>query len=244
MKNTYIVTGAGKGVGRSFAKSVAEAGGNLALISRTSTDLESLKAELLEINTNVKISIHPTDLSDHYQTKLAFNLIESIHGKSIKAIICFAGAWIKSKPIEELETSDFLEGIQSNFFTIFNTIKEALRICSPELKGISIVTLGGTSGVWMNPEAPVMSISKGMVSHYSRILAKQLLPKEVHVAHIIIDGLIRNERGLTLKPDLREEEYIKVESIIREIHHVIEQTRDAWTFELDIRPHTRNTRLI
>lgn len=96
----------------------------------------------------------------------------------------------------------------------------------------------------MNPEAPVMSIAKGAVSNFSRIMAKQLLSKEVHVAHIVIDGLIFNKRGQDLASDLNEDNFIKPESVAREIHHVINQSQDAWTFEWDIRPYTRNTRSI
>ena len=244
IKNTYIITGAGKGCGSFFAKTVAELGGNMALISRTASDLDKLKDELLLINPKIKISTHAVDLSDPVKTKNIFDTISVIHGKSIKSVICFAGLWIKSKSIELLEPSDFMEGLQSNFFCTFNTIKESIRICDQELQGLSIITIGGTSGIWMNPDAPVMSIAKGAVSNYSRVIAKQLLPKEVHVAHIVIDGPILNERGKILNPDLLEKDFIKLESVAREIHHVINQTQDAWTFEWDIRPYTRKTNLI
>ncbi|HHT9967795.1 TPA: SDR family NAD(P)-dependent oxidoreductase [Legionella pneumophila] len=244
MTSTYIITGAGIGSGRFFAKTVAELGHDIALISRTGSDLESLKIELQRINANIKISTHTIDLSDPFQTKKSFDVIHSIHGQTIKAVVCFAGSWIKSKPIELLETSDFLEGLQSNFFCTFNAIKETVRISSEALDGLTIITIGGTSSIWMNPEAPVMSVAKGAVSHYSRILAKQLLSKSVHVAHLIIDGPILNERGLSLNPDYQENEFIKPESIAREIHHVINQPHDAWTFEWDIRPFTRHTKLI
>ncbi|CZH49236.1 SDR family NAD(P)-dependent oxidoreductase [Legionella pneumophila serogroup 1] len=240
MTSTYIITGAGKGSGRFFAKTVAELGHDIALISRTASDLESLKIELQRINANIKISTHAIDLSDPLQTKKAFDVIHSVHDQTIKAVICFAGSWIKSKPIELLETSDFLEGLQSNFFCTFNTIKETIRISREALDGLVIITIGGTSSVWMNPEAPVMSVAKGAVSHYSRVLAKQLLSKGIHVAHLIID----NERGLALNPDFQENEFIKPVSIAREIHHVINQSHDAWTFEWDIRPFTRHTKLI
>lgn len=56
MTSTYIITGAGKGSGRFFAKTVAELGHDIALISRTASDLESLKIELQRINANIKIS--------------------------------------------------------------------------------------------------------------------------------------------------------------------------------------------
>lgn len=98
--------------------------------------------------------------------------------------------------------------------------------------------------MWMNPEAPVMSIAKGAVRNYSQVVAKQLLPKGAHVAHIVIDGPILNERGKDLNPNLHEEDFVKLASIASEIHHVINQSQDAWTFEWDIRPYTRNTKLI
>jgi hypothetical protein len=62
--------------------------------------------------------------------------------------------------------------------------------------------------------------------------------------HLVIDGPILNERGKILNPDLLENDYIKLESVAREIHHVINQSHDAWTFEWDIRPYTRKTKLI
>jgi short-subunit dehydrogenase len=244
VKNTYIITGASKGLGRFFAKTIVQLGANLALIARTEADLTILKSELIQMNSNSKISIHPTDLSDPDQTKKTFDDIKSIHGHSIKAVICFAGSWVKSKELDALEMNDFLKGLQLNFFTTFNTIKESIRISETDLKGLSIITIGGTSSIWMNPEAPIMSVAKGAVGHYARILAKQLLDKEVHVAHFIIDGPVLNKRGKMLNPDLQEEDFIKPESIAREIQHIINQTKDAWTFEWDIRPYTRKTRLI
>lgn len=244
MKNTYIITGASKGIGRFFAKTVAKLGANIALLARTSSDLNNLKTELLKINSNIDVSTHAADLSDPHQAKLAFNSINLIHGLSIKAVACFASSWIESKPLDVLEVSDFIEGLQTNFFCTFNTIKETIRICEPELKGLAIITIGGTSSIWMNPEAPVMSVAKGAISNYSRVVAKQLLLKEVHVAHMVIDGPILNERGRNLNPNLNEEDFIKPESVASEIHHVINQSRDAWTFEWDVRPYTRNTKLI
>lgn len=244
IKKTYIITGAGKGTGRFFTKTVAELDGDVALISRTTSDLESLKSELLALNPKMKVSIHSADLTDPNQTKNTFDAIKDFHGTGIKAVICFASAWIKSKSLDQLTTDDFMEGLQANFFSTFNTIKESIRIATPNLAGLTIITIGGTSGTWMNPEAPIMSVAKGAVSNYSRVIAKQLLAQQVHVAHIIIDGPILNERGKILNEHLQENDFIKLESIAKEIHHVINQSEDAWTFEWDIRPYTRNTRLI
>jgi short-subunit dehydrogenase len=245
MKNTYIITGATKGMGYVFAKSVAQLGGHMALIARDSSELKTAQTTLNKINADCLISIHATDLNDETQTKHTFEQIKTVHGGAhIKAIVCFAGAWIKSSPLPALQSLDFLDGLQANFFTVFNTVKESLQLCEDTLEGLSIITIGGTSSLWMNPDEPVMSIAKGAVAHYSRILAKQLLTQLVHVAHLVIDGPVLNERGLALNPELSKNDFIKPESVIHEIHHVINQPRDAWTFEWDIRPYTRNTKLI
>ena len=91
MKNTYIITGAGKGSGRVFAKTVAKLGANIALVSRTELDLIHLKEELLQLNNKIKVSIHAADLTNSIRTKEIFNEIKSIHGSSIKSLVCFAG---------------------------------------------------------------------------------------------------------------------------------------------------------
>ena len=234
MTSTYIITGAGKGSGRFFAKTVAELGHDIALISRTASDLESLKIELQRINANIKISTHAFDLSDPLQTKKVFDVIHSVHDQTIKAVICFAGSWIKSKPIELLETSDFLEGLQSNFFCTFNTIKETIRISREALDGLVIITIGGTSSVWMNPEAPVMSVAKGAVSHYSRVLAKQLLSKGIHVAHFVIDGGIRSAARPV--PADRPDSLLDPDAIAETYWAVLQQHRSAWSWEVEVRP--------
>lgn len=112
MKNTYVITGAGQGSGHFFAKTVATLGANIALLSRTQSDLDSLKTELLQINSTIKISTHTVDLSDPHQTKIAFDSVKLIHGASIKAVICFAGSWINSKTLDTLEAGR----IEGKFF--------------------------------------------------------------------------------------------------------------------------------
>ena len=68
-------------------------------------------------------------------------------------------------------------------------------------------------------------------------MARELWPKGIHIAHVVVDGIIDmpaaqerfqpDESDPLLLPDAMAESY----------WHLVEQDRSSWTFELDLRPH-------
>ena len=69
-------------------------------------------------------------------------------------------------------------------------------------------------------------------------LARELGPKGVHAVHLVLDGLIDNERTRKLNPHAKDENYMKMRAIAKTIYELITQDRSAWTQELDMRPYT------
>ena len=62
-------------------------------------------------------------------------------------------------------------------------------------------------------------------------MARELAPQGIHVAHFVIDGVIRipedpTKPGSMLDPDAIAESYV----------HVLNQPRSAWTWEMELRP--------
>ena len=72
-------------------------------------------------------------------------------------------------------------------------------------------------------------------------MARELAPKNVHVAHLIIDGAIDSEaihRRLSgAMPDLAPDSLIQTNSVAEAYWALHNQSRDGWTHELDIRPY-------
>jgi NAD(P)-dependent dehydrogenase (short-subunit alcohol dehydrogenase family) len=83
--------------------------------------------------------------------------------------------------------------------------------------------------------------------------ARDLGPQGIHVAHVIVDGLIDTERvagmmGAAKDDDsvrrcsnplaraLIDEQRLDPDSIASTFVHLAEQERSCWTFELDVRP--------
>src|SRR6266496_3210517 len=77
-----VVTGAGRGIGRSIALALAQAGANVAVTARTSSEIEQLVAEIQELDR--KSMAVPCDVTDPGQvTHMATTLIEGLGGVDI-----------------------------------------------------------------------------------------------------------------------------------------------------------------
>ena len=65
-------------------------------------------------------------------------------------------------------------------------------------------------------------------------LPRELGPKGIHVAHFIIDGAVRSSR----RPDPtdRPDSTLNPDSIAQTYIDVLRQPRDAWSFEVEVRP--------
>ncbi|MGB1121048.1 MAG: SDR family NAD(P)-dependent oxidoreductase, partial [Saprospiraceae bacterium] len=72
-----IITGATKGIGRAIAIAFCKEGYNLALCSRTLSDLESLETELLTINPNINIFTMTVDVSQKSAVMEFGNFVKS-----------------------------------------------------------------------------------------------------------------------------------------------------------------------
>ena len=76
-------------------------------------------------------------------------------------------------------------------------------------------------------------------------MARELTPKNIHVAHLVIDGAIDSEaihRRLSaatgVMPDLAPDSLIQTRSVAETYRALHNQSRDGWTHELDLRPYS------
>jgi NADP-dependent 3-hydroxy acid dehydrogenase YdfG len=68
-------------------------------------------------------------------------------------------------------------------------------------------------------------------------MARELAPKGIHVAHFVIDGVVRNaEKGRVEGGDVAADSLLDPEAIAQSYLHVVQQPRSAWTWEVELRP--------
>ena len=73
---TALVTGVGKRIGKATAIALAEAGADLIILSRTKSDLEKVKKQIIKLKR--KCTIYDCDISNFEDLKLVFNKISKI----------------------------------------------------------------------------------------------------------------------------------------------------------------------
>jgi short-subunit dehydrogenase len=230
-----VIAGASKGLGRELACKAYEMHYPIALIARDKSGLISLR-DKIQADENIPISTHAVDLTDFNQTQAAFTEIASQH-KKIRALVNCAATWTGGKTVRELSSDEMNQSIMLNFFTAFNAIKAMLNLQAENLqKPSAIINVGATASLRGSKKCAAFAVAKGALRQLSQSLARELWPENIHVAHLVIDGLIGNQRTKALNPNAAETQFIDMRCLANNILQVIEQERSCWTFEWDVRP--------
>jgi NAD(P)-dependent dehydrogenase (short-subunit alcohol dehydrogenase family) len=142
-------------------------------------------------------------------------------------------------PILETTSRVFYKSWEMACFAGFLTAREAARHMVPRGRGTILFT-GATASVRGGAGFSAFAAAKHGLRALAQSMARELGPKGVHVAHIVIDGAIdtqwieqnfperyaRKDQDGILKPDDIAENYWMLH----------QQPRNAWTHELDLRP--------
>ena len=117
--------------------------------------------------------------------------------------------------------------------------REAARRMTPRGRGTILFT-GATAATKASASFASFAAGKHGLRAVAQSMAKELGPRGIHVAHAIIDGIIDVPRVHESMPDLAASKgpsgLVDPKSIANAYFWLHEQPRDAWTFELDLRP--------
>jgi NAD(P)-dependent dehydrogenase (short-subunit alcohol dehydrogenase family) len=104
----------------------------------------------------------------------------------------------------------------------------------------NIIVTGNTSALRGRPSFAGFAPTKAAQRILTEALARELGPKGVHVAYIIIDAVIDvpwTRERFKAKPD---DFFIKPAAIAEEAWHLTQQDRSAWSFNVELRPYAEN----
>lgn len=185
---TALVTGAGRGIGRSIALTLAEAGADVAITyARSSAAAEEVKAEIEKMGK--KALIYQADAVD---SKKADEVISDIVKQWGKLDILVNNAGItKDTLIMRMSEEQWDDVIQTNLKSVFNYSKSAVRPMMKQRSG-SIINIGSVVGVSGNAGQTNYSASKAGMIGFSKSLAKELASRNVRV-NLIAPGYITTD---------------------------------------------------
>ncbi|MBN21490.1 MAG: hypothetical protein CL678_09415 [Bdellovibrionaceae bacterium] len=232
-KRTLVITGASEGLGRATALEAVKQGYQVAAIARNESRLKSLQEE-----SQIKHSILPLvcDLTDAPSVTRAFKEIFNQFDK-VDALINNAGTWTGGKLVAELTLNDLKESLDLNFFSAFHCISECLSH-RKENDILHILNIGATASTRGGKKTSAFAIAKSSLRILTQSLAREMGPLGVHATHIILDGLIDNQRTRNLNPNTVNENFMNPQNLAKALLTLCDQPKDTWTLEMDFRPYT------
>ncbi|HEY96645.1 MAG TPA: SDR family oxidoreductase [Dehalococcoidia bacterium] len=186
---TALITGAGRGIGRVIAYTMAEAGCMVALLGLHRENLEKVAGELG--GKCEKILVLPADVSRRDEIDASFQQVESTFGR---LDICINNAGVSQQvPAEDISEADWERIIDVNLKGVFLCCQAAARLMIPKKSG-TIINIGSISASAVNvpQKQAVYNASKAGVVMLSRSLAVEWAPHGIRV-NSLSPGYIETE---------------------------------------------------
>jgi NAD(P)-dependent dehydrogenase (short-subunit alcohol dehydrogenase family) len=230
-----VIAGVGEGLGYALGRRFAQAGYNVALAARTADRLARLAGEIQKAGH--KAFAVPTDLREEQEVLALFDALESEHGP-VEVAVYNAGANFRASILET--PADMFEKVwRLGCFAGFLFGREAARRMAPRGKGTILFT-GATASVRGGAQFAAFAAAKNGLRAVTQSMARELGPKGIHVAHVVVDGMIDTaavrSRFAERVKDLGADAMLAPDAIAELFYQIHAQPRSAWTLEADLRP--------
>ncbi|MEM7292902.1 MAG: SDR family NAD(P)-dependent oxidoreductase [Pseudomonadota bacterium] len=233
MVNTALIVGAGDGLGAAIAKRFAREGLHV-VATRRRGDLDSLVKEI-EAAGGTATGMH-SDARDEDAVKALIAETEKIG--PIEVCIFNVGGNV-SFPIAETTSRVYRKVWEMCAFAGFLVGREVADPMRKRGTG-TIVFTGATASLQGNSGFAAFAGGKHALKALAESMARELGPEGIHVAHVVIDGLIDNPNTQALFPEMfnsRLPDGVLIPDAIAENYwNLHQQPRSAWTFQADLRP--------
>lgn len=223
-----VISGVGPGTGSALVRRFAAGGYRVAMLARNATRLSELAAEMAAATPYV------CDVSDPSQVATTMDLIERDLGAPSVLIHNAVGGGTGN--FMDIDPALLNRNFQVNTMGLLYLARRVAPKMIEAGKGAILVT-GNTSAQRGRANFAGFAPTKAAQRILSEAMARDLGPKGVHVAYIVIDAVIdvpwARERFKT-KPD---DFFVAPSAIAEEAWHIASQPRSAWSFNVEIRPH-------
>jgi NAD(P)-dependent dehydrogenase (short-subunit alcohol dehydrogenase family) len=221
---TALIIGAGVGISASLARAFAREGLKVGLAARNS-------AKLAELATGTGASVFSADASDPAAVSQLFAEVDARLGEP--DVVVYNPSMRAHGPVAQIAPDTVRSAIAVTAFGGFLAVQQAARRMIPRGHGAILLT-GATASIKGFALSSAFAMGKFALRGLAQSTARELGPKGIHVAHFIIDGEVRSAR----RPERadRPDSTLNPDSIAQTYLDVLRQPRDAWSFEVELRP--------
>lgn len=219
---TCIIVGAGSGLSASLARLFRAEKMAVVLAAR---DVEKLS----DLSKEIDCELVQCDASNVEQVKNLFSKTDEIVSKP-SIVIYNPSAKIRGD-ITSLDPYQTKVALEKTCYGAFLVAQQAATRMISAGSG-SIFFTGASAGVRGFPNSSVFAMGKFGLRGLAQSLARELQPKNIHVAHFVIDGGISSKK----RPDDGEDKLLDPDEIAKTYLNFHRQNRNAWSWEIELRP--------
>lgn len=239
-KASVAVIGAGDFIGAAIARKFAAEGYIVFVGRRQGEKLEPLKAEIEAAGGRV----FGRSLDARDEDDISAFLREAEAEAPLEACIFNIGANVNF-PLLETTSRVFRKVWEMACYAGFLAGREAARHMLPRGRG-SIFFTGATAGMRGGVGFAAFASAKFGLRALAQSCARELGPQGIHVAHLVIDAGVdtawvrermRARDGDEAVANIKPDQLMRPEAVAETYWMLHRQPRDAWTFELEIRPY-------
>ncbi len=230
-KKTALIVGSGSGISASFARVLAREGYDLALTARNTDKLAKLVSE-----TNA--TAFACDATKIDQVAAVFTELDRSFGHL--DVVLYNPSQRVPGTILDIAPADVAQAINVSAFGGFLVAQETAKRMIKRGQGTILFT-GASASVKGYARSTAFAMGKFALRGLAQSLARELAPQNIHVAHFVIDGGVRNpEKGRMEEAGDPQDKYLDPDAIAETYLTIVNQHRSAWTWEVELRPWVEN----
>lgn len=226
-KKVCVVVGVGPGNGAALARRFSVEGYAVALLARSTGFSETLAAELGDAKA------YACDVTDTGAIETVFSAIKAELGL-VSVLVYNAGSGVFAS-VEETTPDDFEMAWRINALGALVACQQVISDMKAAGEGVILIT-GATASLRGGARFAAFASAKAAQRNLAQSMARHLGSAGIHVALVIVDGMIDIEGTRAMMPDKGDEFFLKPDDIAHTYYHLATQPKSAWSFEVDIRP--------
>ncbi|WP_164011485.1 SDR family NAD(P)-dependent oxidoreductase [Pyxidicoccus trucidator] len=225
------VVGAGPGLGAALAWRFAREGYTVGLFARSEDSLRKVQQMVHEAGGSA--SLYPTDATDAGAVSESFARLREEHGAPD---VCIYNAGLfRMAGFLETSPEDFDTSWRINCLGGVLCARAVLPAMVERGRGTLLFT-GATASLRGGPRSAAFATGKFGLRALAQSLAREFGPRGIHVAHVVIDGVIDTTRTHARGALRQPAELLSPDALAETYWQLHRQDPSAWTQELDVRP--------
>jgi len=220
MEKSALIVGAGSGISASFARLLAGNGYRVALASRSAGQRTPELPDALRITCD---AAQPGDVA---------RLFEVLDAEMPPLSVVLYNPSARSRgALVDLDADDVQRALQVTAFGAFLVAQQAARRMLAAGGGTMLFT-GASASVKGYAQSAPFAMGKFALRGLAQSAARELAPRNIHVAHVLIDGMVRGGHPSGETPDSQ----LDPDAIAQAMWQLARQPRSAWSWEIELRP--------